>query len=218
MKLKPNQILLGVMGVAGLGVGALVLLKNKSTAEVMQSGGSGTSASDYSGSAYSDWSSQQKAPVTNVEPIGIFKTAVESTMTFFSNITNPRGIRNNNPLNIRWNAINVWEGLANPAKDSAGFCIFLTPEHGIRAAAKVLDSYAKRGVTTIQKIIETWAPAADNNNVKAYVDHVCQKMGKTPNSVITRADYVPLLSVMILHENGKQPYTVAQIQKGVSMP
>ena len=213
--MKHKNLIIGAVGVVGLGIGGLLIANRANAAAPVVTAPAGGNASDYSGDAYAAWSSQQSAPVA--QPIGIFKTAVDSTMSFISNITNPRGIRNNNPLNIRWNAVNAWEGLANPVKDDKGFCLFISPEYGIRAAAKVLDSYAKRGVVTIYNIISTWAPAADNNNVQAYVDHVCQKMGKTPNSVITRADYVPLLSVMILHENGKQPYTAAQIQKGVSM-
>ncbi len=36
----------------------------------------------------------------------------------------PRGIRNNNPLNIKWNAANNWNG--QTGSDSGGFCIFNT--------------------------------------------------------------------------------------------
>ncbi len=54
----------------------------------------------------------------------------------------PRGIRNNNPGNIRHGE--NWQGL-NPNSRSidAAFCVFNTPVAGIRALAKVLINYKK---------------------------------------------------------------------------
>lgn len=213
--MKTGDIVLGLVGVVGLGVGGFFIYnKSKPGAPTATNSNSaaGSSASDYSSGAYADWASQQKPSYALAEPIGIFKTVVDSAMSL---ISEPRGIRNNNPLNIEWNAVNNWVGL----KGSDGrFCIFDKPENGIRAAAKVLDSYAKRGLVTIEQIIGTWAPKSENN-VKSYVDHVCQLMGRKPNSVIVKVagDYVPLLTAMIKHENGKQPYSVATIQAGVNL-
>jgi hypothetical protein len=213
--MKKSQLILGGIGLLGFGVGGYLMLNRPKAQAVPVQGAAGTNASDYTSGAYADWAAQQPAPVVKAEPIGIFKTAVEETMSFVKSFTDPRGIRNNNPLNIEWNALNNWVGLTGT---DGRFCIFDTPENGIRAAAKILDSYAKRGINTIQKIIETWAPATENN-VAAYVDSVCKSMGRTPGAVIIKAsgDYVPLLAAMIKHENGKQPYTLAQIQKGVSL-
>ena len=212
--MKKTGLALGLVGVAGFGVAGFLLLKknNKNTQAATSAGGS---AVDYSSGSYADWAAQQKAPVTNVQPIGIFKTAVDETMNFISSITEPRGIRNKNPLNIEWNSVNKWVGLVG---SDGRFCIFDKPENGIRAGAKTLDSYARRGVITIQQIIETWAPKPENN-VKAYVDHVCKLMNKTPNYIISKAagDYVPLIAAMIKHENGKQPYALSVIQAGVNL-
>lgn len=211
--MKKNQIILGAVGILGLGVGGM-LIAGRANAKPVQ-GSAGTNAGDYSGSAYANWAAQQSAPVVEAKPIGIFKTVVEDTMTFVNSFVKPRGIRNNNPLNLEWNAVNNWVGL----KGSDGrFCVFDTPENGIRAAAKTLDSYARRGVVTIQRIIETWAPAVENN-VAAYVDHVCRLMGRSPGSVINKAngDYVPLLAAMIKHENGQQPYPLSVIEAGVAL-
>jgi hypothetical protein len=172
----------------------------------------GGAAADYTGLVYADWAAQQSAPVVKAEPIGIFKTVVDSAMSL---ITEPRGIRNNNPLNIEWNAINNWNGQTG---SDGRFSIFDKPENGIRAGAKILDSYARRGLVTIQQIIETWAPAVENN-VQSYVSHICQLMGRSPGSVIVKAsgDYVPLIAAMIKHEDGKQPYSLATIQSGVNL-
>lgn len=208
--MKKSNVVLGVIGIVGLSVGGMLIANRARAAEVAPAQ-AGASAGDYTSDAYAGWASQQKAPVVAAEPIGIFKTVVESAMSL---LTNPRGIRNNNPLNIEWNSVNNWNGQRG---HDGRFSIFDTPENGIRAGAKILDSYAKRGIVTIQKIIETWAPAPENN-VKAYVDHVCQIMGRSPGSVIVRmsGDYVPLIAAMIKHENGKQPYSLATIQAGVN--
>lgn len=131
-----------------------------------------------------------------------------------ANVLQPRGIRNNNPLNIKWSSVNNW--LGQTGKDSGGFSIFDKPENGIRAAARILDNYAKRGITTLGDIVKTWAPAEDKNNVEAYTEHVERGVGKSRGVRITRADYLPLLRVMIKHENGKQPYTDAQIIAGIN--
>jgi hypothetical protein len=141
----------------------------------------------------------------------IFNSISDGVMSL---ISEPRGIRNNNPLNIRWNSANNWQG--QTGKDSGGFSIFDTPVNGIRAAARILDNYAKRGITTIAQIISTWAPAADGNNVEAYTAHVESAVGKSRNSKITRSDYLPLLRVMIKHENGKNPYTDGQLLAGIN--
>lgn len=171
--------------------------------------------------------SKQKTPAQSVvPPVATGNTNPPNypltSTTIFDSVSNgvmsllgePRGIRNNNPLNIRWNSANNWQG--QTGRDSGGFSIFDTPVNGIRAAARVLDNYAKRGLTTIAQIISTWAPAADGNNVEAYVSHVESVMGKGRNVKISRADYLPLLRVMIKHENGKQPYTDSQILAGIN--
>ena len=48
----------------------------------------------------------------------------------------PRGIRNNNPGNIRHGA--NWQGLNPKGRDiDSAFCVFTAPIYGIRALAKV---------------------------------------------------------------------------------
>ena len=71
----------------------------------------------------------------------------------------PRGIRNNNPLNIRKNGIK-WRG---QVKHKDAFCVFLEPKWGWRAALIIIcRSYRKRGLTTVWKIIHSWAPPEEN--------------------------------------------------------
>ena len=73
----------------------------------------------------------------------------------------PRGIRNNNPLNII-RTKTVWMGMAKEQRDKK-FVTFEKMEYGWRAAFVLLTRtyYRKYHLDTIRKIITRWAPAAD---------------------------------------------------------
>ena len=85
-----------------------------------------------------------------------------------------RGIRNNNPLNIRHSA-DRWEGARIEQTDKS-FVQFQTMAYGYRAAWKVLESYWKhfkrqRQPFTVAHIIARWAPPSENHT-DAYVSTV----------------------------------------------
>ncbi len=81
----------------------------------------------------------------------------------------PRGLRNNNPLNIRKGC--KWQGLEKNQTDP-DFCQFRSLEYGFRAAFKVLNTYyVGRGLKTIEKIVSRWAPPNENNTNK-YISFV----------------------------------------------
>ncbi len=133
--------------------------------------------------------------------------------------TVPRGIRNNNPGNIRWGA--SWQGLVQPAqRTDPSFCQFTAPSWGIRAIAKVMLTYADAyNLNTVQGVINRWAPP-NENNTQAYVQSVAQSMGVAPaDSIDVHVDTVmcSLVKAIILHENGQQPYPDALIEQGVSL-
>jgi hypothetical protein len=85
-----------------------------------------------------------------------------------------RGMRNNNPGNIRLSA-DKFRGEI-PSKDTA-FKQFSTMEYGYRALIVTLQTYqSKHGCGTIRKMISRWAP--DNeNNTSAYMKHVSASTG-----------------------------------------
>lgn len=86
-----------------------------------------------------------------------------------------RGIRNNNPFNLRANKSNNWLGQTGVDKD--GFCIFSSLEYGYRAGLRVLRSYwQKHGLTTVRSVISRFAPASDDNDVDAYVTYCLSNM------------------------------------------
>lgn len=109
------------------------------------------------------------------------------------------GIREKNPGNIRHG--DSWLGLAKKQNDTR-FCTFIAPEYGIRAMMVIFGTYAKRGLTTVQSIINAWAPVSENNT-KAYIADVRKRLGKDS---VTAKDYIPLCKAIIHHENGCQPY------------
>jgi len=114
----------------------------------------------------------------------------------------PRGIANNNPLNIEQGA--NWQGLSKDQSGDPRFAQFIDPKQGIRAAVKIMKKYKQRGVNTLTGIISTWAPA-NENNTKAYIDTVSKLSGISPHSVIDLTDettMVKLIKGMIAVENG----------------
>lgn len=127
----------------------------------------------------------------------------------------PRGIRNNNPGNIRNAAGTVWVG--QTGIDDAGFCVFDTPEHGIRALAKVLQAYqVKHGLMTIAQMIDRWAPP-NENDTEAYTLAVCKACSASPNNpyLLTPPRLATMVTAIIRHENGEQPYTTDTLNAGV---
>lgn len=127
-----------------------------------------------------------------------------------------RGIRNNNPGNIRHSG-NRWQGMSAQQTDAA-FVQFDSPEYGIRALSKLLDTYSKTyGLNTVRGIINKYAPAVENNT-GAYTSAVAAALGVSPDAVIdVQAKKVGLLQAIIKHENGIQPYALAVIETGVQM-
>ncbi|MBN6029236.1 structural protein [Pantoea ananatis] len=121
---------------------------------------------------------------------------------------NSRGIRNNNPGNIRWG--DEWKGLVPEGqRTDKSFCQFKAPEFGIRAMIIILRNYqSKYGLKTITGIIKRWAPP-NENDTQAYIRSVAQATGTDADKPIDLTDsrkLFPLLQAIIKHENGTQPY------------
>lgn len=99
-----------------------------------------------------------------------------------------RGLRNNNPLNIRHTA-DRWKGACIHQTDKS-FVQFETMAYGYRAAWKVLDTYCltfkkERKAYTVRNIIERWAPPTENDT-EAYIRTVLKLTGLGGNESIPR--------------------------------
>lgn len=127
-----------------------------------------------------------------------------------------RGLRNNNPGNIRLGE--QWQGMAEAQSDPE-YIVFKTPVYGLRAMARVLDNYRKRyGLNTIQDIVTRWAPHSENPT-DTYADFVAKKVGVSPTSKIDTADTMTmakLIAAMVSFENGLNPYDNATILEGIA--
>ena len=99
-----------------------------------------------------------------------------------------RGLRNNNPLNIRRSA-DRWQGERMEQTDKA-FVQFTSLPYGYRAAWKVLDSYwshfrKEAKAYNVRNIIARWAPP-NENDTEAYIRHVISLSGMGGNENLVR--------------------------------
>lgn len=113
----------------------------------------------------------------------------------------PRGIRNNNPGNLR-----SWAGAGSDGQ----FAQFATPEAGLNAMAQNLQTYMrKRGLQSVRGIISRWAPASDGNLTNDYIAQVSKEMGVSADARLNASDVNTVASLMhaiTRRENGYDPY------------
>jgi hypothetical protein len=127
----------------------------------------------------------------------------------------PRGLRNNNPLNIE--AGDFTKGQPGFVGSDGRFARFETPDQGIAAASKLLDTYeSKYGLNTPAGIIGRWAPQGENNSA-AYAAAVAKKLGIGPNDPITPEMRPRLIAAMSEVENGR-PAAAPQIASALTAP
>jgi hypothetical protein len=112
-----------------------------------------------------------------------------------------RGVRNNNPGNIRKGI--KWLGRVEPGKDAA-FVEFKTMPYGIRALYIDLINKHKGGLRTIQGIIYRYAPPSENLT-DAYVASVAKQIGIPATAVFqpTADTFKKFAKAVAVHENGK---------------
>lgn len=116
----------------------------------------------------------------------------------------PRGLRNNNPLNIRIG--NVWLGeVQNPSDPQ--FEQFISMKYGLRAAFVLLRRYIRHYKRqTIPDIIAAWAPSSENNTAK-YVEVVVGLTDIQPTQILQYEDkdtMCKLVAAMVIVENGRR--------------
>ena len=86
----------------------------------------------------------------------------------------PRGLRNNNPGNIRITK-DKWKGL-RPVQEDKEFFQFTEMKWGYRALIRTLQNYHRlHGCRTIADYINRWAPEHENNT-SGYISRVCREM------------------------------------------
>lgn len=115
----------------------------------------------------------------------------------------PRGVRNNNPGNIIYSA-SKWQGkLPKHQNKDRRFEMFIAPEYGVRAMIKLLQNYMNKGINTIEKIINKYAPSFENNT-KAYISKVSKdlKVSQSAKLLSTKNTLRQLVFSITRLENG----------------
>jgi len=131
-----------------------------------------------------------------------------SLITYLGDKRYPRGMRNNNPGNIRYNKNINWKGKISKEKSTdRSFEQFEKYWLGVRALIIILNSYYfKHQLKTIEKMINRFAPPVENET-ESYVSKVCKETGfKARDQFIWNRQNVNLLVRAIArHENGRDP-------------
>jgi hypothetical protein len=129
---------------------------------------------------------------------------------------------NNNPIDLRPGGgtfVGQIGTMSYPGKGQ--FLQFETVEDGYRAAGITLINYATvYGATTLRQIINTAAPAADQNDPDAYLAVVAADTGLDPDTPLNlKSDPAALTAILQsmtkVESGGVQPYPLATIQEGV---
>lgn len=118
----------------------------------------------------------------------------------------PRGIRNNNPANIKYSPYNKWQGQTSPKQ---GFCTFLTPIYGLRAAYRTIGSYYSRhNLRTVRQIISRWAPDGKTieGNYAWYVARGCGILSDEEIDIGSEEFMVKFMKGIVKFENKQNPY------------
>lgn len=124
-----------------------------------------------------------------------------------------RGLRNNNPGNIRLSSTR-YQGEVD-SSDTA-FKQFKTMAHGYRAMFVLLYTYQKKyHLHTIAEMITRYAPAVENHT-QAYIEAVSEWSGVPATSHITATNgdiMVPVVAAMSRVENGTIA-VMSDVEKG----
>lgn len=140
--------------------------------------------------------------------------------------TDPRGLRNNNPGNIRKDGTD-WAGLRTPDMQlDPQFFQFIGMEWGIRAMARILRTYERdHNIRSLRHMSERWAPNADHNDAEQHARNVlkhAEGVVATIDDAISLSDKDIAFGVIrgiMVAENGSKARTVADdtVLHGVSL-
>ena len=109
----------------------------------------------------------------------------------------PRGIRNNNPLNIRKGS--SWKG-ERPVKTDPAFEEFISMEYGIRAGLRLIRNHingfkgTRPKMNTLKKLISVWAPPSENATSN-YVEFVASHVGLSSTAILDPNDRVQMTHI-----------------------
>ncbi len=132
-------------------------------------------------------------------------------------MSDTRGVRNNNPLNIKRG--NDWNGETDIPKDPV-FESFKEPKYGFRAGAKLLRNYQNiYGLNTTRELITRFAPY-NENHTDNYISFVSGELGVSENEPLNLSDdklLAKMIHSMSKMESGHGAFSLSQAKAGVSL-
>lgn len=138
-------------------------------------------------------------------PSGTTGLTLPSVLSNLVNAASPRGVRNNNPGNIKYNAANAWEG--QTGQDADGFAIFSDQVYGLRAMFMILQSYAGEiSPFTIANIAARWTSGDPSTSQANWIATTSAISGFDQNATLDPSNDGAMLSLVngiIAAENGQ---------------
>lgn len=130
----------------------------------------------------------------------------------FRNTKYARGIRNNNPGNLR-KSVADWLGkVPHSESEDKSFEQFISIQYGLRALMKnVITWVNKRGENTVRKLITKWAPPHENKT-QTYIQKVSNDLGISPDAVLSlnKEQLIALAKTITEMENGNDSKVIPQ--------
>lgn len=153
--------------------------------------------------------------------LGIFglkpKNGAQSTASTPSSGTGTtRAERNNNPGNLNYAG---QTGAVLEDGSNARFAKFGSTAEGVSALAKQLQRYGERGLDTVSKIINKYAPSSENNT-QAYIDALSKRLGVSGDQKLDLNDsstLTGLIKGIARHEAGSDYLSDSDLMTGLSM-
>lgn len=102
-------------------------------------------------------------------------------------------------------------GNIRPQGQSTGFQTFNTPEEGLAAIDKNLQSYGQKGVNTLEGIISRWAPPNENDTA-ALIANASKRLGLDPKQPLDMGNPAVRQAVgtaIMLQEHGNKIFATA---------
>lgn len=127
----------------------------------------------------------------------------------------PRGLRNNNPGNLRLTST-LWAGEVKGADPD--FKVFETPADGIRGINLSLLKKTARSLNTINQIIGSYAPPTENKT-NLYTQSVIKDLGISGDVSLNLNNLdlrIRLINSIIKYENGYTPFSPDQIKQAIT--
>lgn len=126
---------------------------------------------------------------------------------------NTRAERNNNPGNLEFRG----QPGAEREEGEGRFAKFQSASDGVAALVRQLQRYGSRGLDSIKKIVEKYAPASENDT-QAYIAALTKRLGVSENQILdlNNADTLSgLVKGISKHESGRDFLSEEDILTGL---